>query len=103
MSLVSEIIEVKVAKRLEAKKGDLSGKVVLDITGPEGGQWTLNCDEATIAKGAVTLPDVKIIMTDQNFIALLNGELNAATAMFTGKLKIEGDMALATKLAMAIR
>jgi len=103
MSTVTEIIEVKLQKKLEEKKGSLNGVVVLDITGDEGGQWTINCDDVKIEKTNTENPTVRIIMTDEDFKAMIEGELNAMTAMFSGKLKIEGDMAMASKLAMAIK
>ena len=100
---VKEIIETKVAKKMEAKKGTLSGVLVLDISGSDGGQWTVNLDEGLVEAKDSESPNVRIKMTDENFLGLMDGTLNPMTAMFTGKLKIEGDMALATKLASALR
>lgn len=103
MSTVNEIIEVRVADKLKEKADAISGTVVLDISGPEGGQWTLNCDNASVEKKDSPDAKVRIKMSDEDFKAMMNGELDAVKATFTGKLKIEGDMVLATKLATAIK
>lgn len=42
--------------------------------------------------------DCTIITTSANLVKLANGELNAMTAMMTGKVKVKGNMALAMKL-----
>lgn len=103
MATVSEIIEGKIVNKLQEKKGQLSGIVVLDIAGPEGGQWTLDCDNATAEKKDFENAKVRIKMSDQDFKDMMEGRLDAIKATFSGKLKIEGDMSMATKLAMAIR
>lgn len=103
MSKVKDVIVGAVAKKLREKKGKLTGTVVLDISGPEGGKWTLDCDNATVKDGDTANPAVRILMMDADFIAMIEGSLNPASALFSGKLKIEGDMAMASKLAMAVR
>lgn len=103
MSTVAEMIEVKLLGKLKEKKGELTGVVVLDISGPGGGKWTLDCDNALIEKKDMDAPLVRISMSDEDFKSMIEGDLNPAAAMFSGKLKIEGDMAMASKLAMAIR
>jgi len=43
--------------------------------------------------------DVTLILSMDNFEALVDGSLNPQMAFMMGKLKIEGDMGLALKLA----
>ena len=43
--------------------------------------------------------DVTLILSMENFEALVDGSLNPQMAFMMGKLKIEGDMGLALKLA----
>ena len=100
---VAEIIEGKVFDKLKEKGDQLSGIIVLDIEGPDGGKWTLDCDNVKVEKQDCEAPKVRIKMVDEDFKNMMNGELDPIKATFTGKLKIEGDMALATKLAMAIK
>lgn len=42
--------------------------------------------------------DCTIASTEENFTALLKGELNPMMAVMTGKVKISGDMSVAMKL-----
>jgi putative sterol carrier protein len=39
-----------------------------------------------------------VAATDQSFLDIVNGKLNAQMAFMSGKLKIQGDMGLAMKL-----
>ena len=100
---VKEIIEVKIEKKIKEKKGEVDGIVVLDISGPDGGVWTIDCTNAIIKEEDTASPLVRIKMSDSDFVDMIDGKLNAISATFSGKLKIEGDMAAATKLAQIIR
>jgi putative sterol carrier protein len=42
--------------------------------------------------------DCTIGITPENLAAMMQGELDPATAFMTGKLKVEGDMSVALKL-----
>jgi putative sterol carrier protein len=72
-----------------------------NIEGDEGGKWNVKVadGEASVAEGAADSPSITLTMTAENFIALVTGKLNGQTAFLTGKLKIQGDMTLAMKLA----
>ena len=58
-----------------------------------------------VADGAVEVCDcameganIQLTMSEDDFLALVGGTLNAQQAFLTGKLKIKGDMQLAMKL-----
>ena len=57
----------------------------------KGGTCTLN-------EGAAGSPDVSITMEDDDFVALMKGELNGMTAFMTGKLQLDGDLMLAQRM-----
>lgn len=71
-----------------------------DITGDNGGQWYVNIADgsAAVAQGAHENPNITISASDENWIKIVDGELNGQTAFLTGKLKVKGDMSLAMKL-----
>ena len=64
------------------------------ITGPGGGEWFVVIKEQTceISQGKHDKPTTTIIMSDDDFLALIRKELNAMQAFTSGKLKIEGDL-----------
>jgi putative sterol carrier protein len=77
---------------------DITAQV--NLTGPNGGEWTVKIKEQTIhvTKGAYPSPDITIGMADADFIDIVNDKLSAQKAFFTGKIKLKGDIALALKL-----
>ncbi len=64
------------------------------LSGPNGGDWniTIKDQKCEIKEGQADSPTTTIKMTDEDFIALITGELDPMTAFTSGKLKIEGDM-----------
>ncbi len=55
-------------------------------------------DNPGVRTGVTEEPDVVIRMSDADFAALARGDLNAMMAFATGKVKVEGNLMLATKL-----
>jgi NAD(P)-dependent dehydrogenase (short-subunit alcohol dehydrogenase family)/putative sterol carrier protein/acyl dehydratase len=64
------------------------------ITGPDGGEWHVIIKDGTceVTKGEHGSPTTTIIMSDEDFLSLIQGKLNAMQAFTSGKLKIEGDL-----------
>ena len=73
-----------------------------NLSGDPGGQWLVNLKDApgvqsgTVADSAPA--DCVITMRDEDFYALAAGELNPMAAFAQGKLKIQGNVMLASKL-----
>lgn len=80
--------------------GNLHVSYLFDITGPNGGQWTLevNDGKCNLKQGITDNPSVTISIADQDWLAIKNGKLNSQTAFMMGKLRVSGDMSLAMKL-----
>lgn len=70
------------------------------ITGNGGGTWALDLKStpATINEQSAENPDCTIIMNDEDFLKMINGELKPQMAFLSGKLKVTGNMGLALKL-----
>jgi NAD(P)-dependent dehydrogenase (short-subunit alcohol dehydrogenase family)/putative sterol carrier protein/acyl dehydratase len=64
------------------------------ISGPSGGDWyvTVKDQACTVEPGAHASPTTTLKMLDEDFLALIGGQLPAMQAFTTGKLKIEGDL-----------
>ena len=100
---VKDVFERHMPQRLQAKP-DLIAKInsvyQFNISGPGGGSWSVDCTQpgGRIQPGTATSARCTVAATDQDFLAIVNGKLNAQMAFMSGKLKIQGDMGLAMKL-----
>jgi putative sterol carrier protein len=71
-----------------------------NVTGDEAGQWAFRIANQTceLIRGGVEKPDITMTMSDKDWVAIAEGKLDAMNAFLTGKIKVSGDMMLATKL-----
>jgi len=71
-----------------------------NITGANGGNWiiTVKNQKIYVKEGVDPHPDITLKMADTDFVALVNGKLNAVTAFMTGKLEFAGSMGTGLKL-----
>ena len=98
-----EILEDKVANRLQKnpeQAQDIGVKVAVVLTGDEGGRWVLDCttNPATVNKDDASEVGTTITMSGENLVKMSAGELNGITAFMFGKIKVQGDVAVAIKL-----
>ena len=100
---VKDVFEKHMPEKLKAKP-DLVTKInavyQFNISGPGGGQWQVDCTQpgGAISAGVAAAPRCTVAATDQDFLAIVNGKMNAQMAFMSGKLRIQGDMGLAMKL-----
>ena len=64
------------------------------ISGPGGGDWHVTVKEGTceVGEGVHDSPTTTVLMSDEDFVSLMQGKVNAMQAFTSGKLKIEGDL-----------
>jgi putative sterol carrier protein len=64
------------------------------ISGPDGGEWNATVKDGTceVNEGVHKSPTTSILMSDEDFVGLIEGTVNAMQAYTSGKLKIEGDL-----------
>ena len=84
-------------QRLLSNPGKYKGanfRCQFDIAGDSGGQWYIlvNDEKKIVSKGVMENPICTLIMNEPDFIKLVHGKLNASMALFSGKIKIKGDM-----------
>jgi putative sterol carrier protein len=100
---VKDIFERHLPGRLQAKP-DVVAKInavyQFNISGPEGGSWSVDCTAPGGKVVAGTDPGARctVAATDRDFLGIVNGKLNPQMAFMSGKLRIQGDMGLAMKL-----
>lgn len=93
---VNELISHMPANMNAAAAGNLQTTVQYRITNPM--YIVLDNGQCTVHKGTADAPNLTLIISDENLIAMLTGELNGIAAFMSGKLKVEGDMMLAQRL-----
>ena len=100
---VRDVFERHMPEKLKGKP-DVIAKInaiyQFNISGPNGGQWSVDCTQpgGSITGGTSAGAKCTVVATDADFLAIVNGKLNPQMAFMSGKLKIQGDMGLAMKL-----
>ena len=72
----------------------------INITGPEGGNWTVMIKDQKIqvTEGTHPTPTLTLKMNENDFLEMVNGKMSPEKAFFTGKVHFKGDIAVALKL-----
>jgi len=72
-----------------------------NIKGPSSTEtWTVDLkDTGAVTKGAAGKADCTLSADDDDFVGMMTGKVNAQSLFMKGKLKIQGNMGLASKLS----
>lgn len=73
-----------------------------NITGEQGGTWTVDCMAPEAKVGAAQSAGCTFTISDKDFVDLVEGKLNGQLAFMAGKLKVGGNLALAMKLQQVL-
>lgn len=103
-----ELIEEKIVPWLQSRlhhTQEIEGMIQFDITGPSGGQWTVDCSSSPvrITTGETPSSSCRIEISDSDFVRLMSGELSPQIAFVTGKLRVQGDLSVALKLGKLLQ
>lgn len=80
--------------------GQIGGVYHFVLSGDEAGEWVvdLKSGDGGLSQSSTDDADVTMKLDSNDFVKMLQGELNATQAFMSGKLTIEGNMGLAMKL-----
>jgi putative sterol carrier protein len=96
-----ELFETRIAEKTRdaATRSEIHAVYRFELSGPKGGTWIVDFKESTpgVRQGDEA-GQCMVTMTDDDFVAMLAGELSPRMGFMRGKLKIKGDMSLAMKL-----
>lgn len=83
-----------------SKAEGMAGAWEFNVEGDGGGIWTVAVVEGKLSVSAAAQADAgcKIFVASEDWVGILNKEIDPTTAFMTGKLRIEGDMSMAMKL-----
>ena len=72
-----------------------------DLSGDQGGQYQLHvADQACrVSPGLHPSPNVTLSMAGEDCVAILEGRLSGVSAYLSGRLRVDGDIGLAMRLA----
>ena len=82
------------------KAAGIDVTVQVNITGPNGGDWVvmIKNQRLEVKEGTHPSPTLAVKMAEADYMDLVNGRMSGEKAFLTGKLKFQGNIALALKL-----
>ncbi len=101
-----QIFEEKIGPRLTAdpaKAKALNAIYQFDLTGDNGGTWTVDLTQPAVVSGSQGKAQCTITMTSKDFVDMIAEKLNPQMAFLQGRLKVAGDMSLALKLSSILK
>jgi putative sterol carrier protein len=99
-----QILEERIPQKLKESPDlvkEIGAVLRFEISGPAGGTWTVDLTKTSdwVKQGSEGTPKMTVLCSDQDFVKILNRELNPQMAALQGKLRFKPmDMALAMKL-----
>lgn len=97
---VAETFEIMKSVFNPAAAKGLNKTYQWDISGEEAGKWAVRIVNQTceIIPGGVEKPDITLILSDKDWLAIAKRELDPMKAFTSGKVKVTGDMMLALRI-----
>jgi putative sterol carrier protein len=98
---VNQILKARIDGN-PARAKAIGGVFEFVLEGPDGGIWTLDLTQPALKEGKAEKMNCRIRMSTGDFLGLVNGTLGAMDAFKTGKLKVEGNLAMSLKLQVLL-
>ncbi len=80
--------------------GDAQATVHLELTGPQGGQWTLRVAnrQCEVLDGLQGTPNLTISADGQDYVEIMEGRLAPMQAFMQGRVRFKGDLGVAMRM-----
>lgn len=94
MTTPADIFAKTPGNLIPEKAGDMNAAVAFDLSGDEGGQWTVKIADGscTVEDGLAEGADATISMEGGDYVDMMTGKLNPMMAFMGGKVKVSGDL-----------
>jgi acyl-CoA synthetase (AMP-forming)/AMP-acid ligase II/putative sterol carrier protein len=102
---VGHLFEGMVDRFIPAKAEGVDASVSYQITGGGGGGWTVRIKDrtVTVTEEILASPTVYIVASDRSYHDVATGKLDSVTAVVTGKMAVEGEVAFMAKFREMFR
>ncbi len=103
---VQEVFDLLPRYFLPEEAGETDVTVQFHITGEGGGDWfvRVRAGQLLVAQGiAEGKPDLKIFCSVEDYLALVNGEMDPLAAYMRGRVRAEGNLRLVYRLQFLFR
>jgi putative sterol carrier protein len=100
VSNVKEYFETLPARFVATAAKGVKAVFQFELAGDGGGTYhvIVNDGAMAVAEGPSSSPSATLKMTAENYVKMINGELNGAMAFMKGQLKVTGNVMLAQKM-----
>jgi len=97
---VAQILSKMPEAFLPEKAAGLEAVIQFKLTGSEAGEWyvTIQDGKCRVDAGASPAPKVTVSADSGDFARIITGEMDGMQAFMQGRLRIAGDINLATRL-----
>ena len=97
---VAQVFGLMPERFLPEQAGDIEAIIQMDLSGDNGGQWTLLIKDRTLSvtSGSDSNPHMTMFMESDDWLDIANGDANAMALFMQGKISVSGDMGLAMKM-----
>jgi putative sterol carrier protein len=87
------------------KAGSLDKKIQINLSGDDGGTWWLKIRDgkAESGRGEIEDPDLTLSASSADYVQIVTGKLDGASAFMSGRLRVKGDMTLAVRFGTLFR
>ena len=97
---VAQIFDMMPERFLADQAGDMEAVIQMDLSGDDGGEWTLLVKDRTLSvtTGTNADADMTMSMRASDWLDIANGNVNSMALFMQGKIDVTGDIRLAMKM-----